>query len=119
MENQFYVYNPEILVEIAQQFLIAESIFQIFCRKHQKNPSLLLDLQTEDSRILYETHYKETKCTWVAFVRACDLVNAAPNTVMATVKAINRHEKRNRLPINYNNDLKNTLSRFWAEKESA
>ena len=119
MENQFYGYNPEILAGIAQKYLIAESIFRIFCWKHQKNPDLLLNLRSEDSRILYETHYKETECTWFAFVRACDLVNAAPNTVMATVKAINRHEKRNRLPISYNNDLKNALSRFWAEKKSA
>ena len=84
----------------------------------------MLDLRTVEDHASYERHDKESSCTWSAFVSACRLVNADPNAVMATVKAMNRYEKRERwqvcahLPSGYDwhnhEDRKDTLRRFWS-----
>ena len=123
MEKNF-TYKPEILVEMAQEYLNAENDARIFYRRHRPFPGLPLVLQTEESRISYERHDKESSCTWSAFVSACRLVNADPDAVMATVKAMNRYEKRERwqvcahLPSGYDwhnhEDRKDTLRRFWS-----
>lgn len=63
MKKQVFTYKPETLVEIAQEYLIAENDARIFYRKHRPFPELPLVLQTEDIRILYEGHYKKTEYT--------------------------------------------------------
>ena len=57
-------------------------------------------------------------------MKACKLVNADSSIVMATVKAMNRYERRNRwqvcarLPSGYNwrkgEEYEDTLRRFWS-----
>lgn len=124
MKKQVCSYNPEILVEMAQDYLNAENDARIFYRRHRPFPGLPLDLRTDNDRILYERHDKETSCTWSAFISACRMVDADANTVIATVKAMNRYEKRERwqvcayLPSGYDwhnyEDRKDTLRRFWS-----
>ena len=119
-----FTYKPEILVEMAQEYLNAENDARIFYQQHRPFPGAMLNLQTVEERACYERHDKETSCTLSAFVSACRLVNANPDTVMATVKAMNRYEKRERwqvcahLPGGYDwhnhEDRKDTLCRFWS-----
>ena len=124
MKKQVCSYNPEILVEMAQEYLNAENDARIFYRRHRPFPGALLDLPTVEDRACYERHDKKTSCTWSAFVSACRLVNADPDAVLATVKAMNRYEKRERwqvcahLPSGYDwhnyEDRKDALRRFWS-----
>ena len=67
----------------------AENDARIFYRQHRPFPGAMLDLRTVEDHASYERHDKESSCTWSAFVSACRLVNADPNAVMATVKAMN------------------------------
>ena len=99
MKKQVCSYNPEILVEMAQEYLNAENDARIFYRQHRPFPGAMLDLRTVEDRASYERHDKESSCTWSAFVSACRLVNADPDAVMATVKAMNRYEKRERWQV--------------------
>jgi len=124
MKKQICTYNPEILVSMAQEYLNAENDARIFYRRHRPFPGALLDLRTAEDRITYERHDKETSCTWSAFIDACRLVNADPDAVMGTVKAMNRYERRERwqvcahLPSGYDwhnhEDRIDTLRRFWS-----
>ena len=84
MKKQVCIYNPEILVEMAQEYLNAENDARIFYRQHRPFPGAMLDLRTVEDRARYERHDKESSCTWNAFVSACRLVNADPDTVMAS-----------------------------------
>lgn len=124
VKKQVCTYNPEILVNMAQEYLAAENDARIFCRRHRPSPGALLDLRDSEDRITYERHDTKTTCTWFAFVDACRLVSADPDTVMGTVKAMDRYERRTqyqvcaRLPSGYDyhnyEDRIDTLRRFWA-----
>ena len=127
MKQQVCTYNPEILVSMAQEYLYAENEARIFYKKHRPYPNSTLVLLTAEDRITYASHDKETTCIWSAFVDACKLDNADPDTVMGTVKAMNRFEKRVRwavcahLPGGYDwhnhEDRQDTLRRFWTVRD--
>ena len=53
MKNQF-TYKPEILVEMAQEYLQAENDARIFYRQHRPFPGAMLDLRTVEDRARYE-----------------------------------------------------------------
>ena len=124
MKKQICTYNPEVLVGLAQDFINAENDARIFYRKHRPFPGETLVLHTVEDQLSYARHEKESSCTWSAFVNACKLVNADSSIVMATVKAMNRYERRNRwqvcarLPSGYNwrkgEEYEDTLRRFWS-----
>ena len=58
MKNQF-TYKPEILVEMAQEYLQAENDARIFYRQHRPFPGAMLDLRTVEDHASYERHDKE------------------------------------------------------------
>ena len=122
MKEQF-TYKPEILVEMAQEYLQAEEALRVFVKKHTPFPGYC-NLSDRNDENEYWRLDKSSSCTWFAFSSACRMVNADPDTVMATVKAMNRYEKRERwqvcahLPSGYDwhnhEDRKDTLRRFWS-----
>jgi len=128
MKKQVCIYNPEMLMYMAQEYLNAENDACIFYRRHRPFPGVMLDLTTSKDREDYCTHDARTPYTWRAFIDACRLVNADPDTVMGTVKAMNRYERRERwevcarLPSGYDwynhEDRGETLRRFWSVKDS-
>ncbi len=80
-----YVYNPEVLVEIAQDYLQAEEDLQTYTLNH--------NLSSSREEIEYLSRKKESVCTWLAMLKACRMVRADPDIVLATVKAMNRYER--------------------------
>lgn len=122
-EQNVCIYDPQVLVDIANNWIYEENEQHLFWRKHRPNPGALLDLNTESDRIDYHTHYERASATWYSFAYACKLVHANPETVLATVKAINRYEKRKKWQVcvhlpgneydNIHNPAKNRLRHFW------
>lgn len=125
MKKQF-TYDPKILVETAQEYLEAEREYQEFVRTH-KNEYGTLQLLSADKEISYHVKEKETSCTWYALRDACRMVNADIMTVVATAKAMNRYEKRNKwqvcayLPTGWcpecRGDGENRVLRFFAAQD--
>ena len=96
MDKQFN-YRPEVLVEMAQEYLEAERCYRDFIREHKNQyGSLSLD---GDARIWYWVKEKESSCTCSALSDACRLVGADMNAVLAMAKAMNRYEKRMRWQV--------------------
>ena len=91
MKTQF-TYKPEILVEMAQEYLQAENDYREFIKSHSDGYGLRLKAK-EDER-WYWVKEKESSCAMSALCDACRLVNANVDTVLATAKAMNRYEKR-------------------------
>ncbi len=126
MKKQF-TYKPEILVEIAQEYLQAEEAFRVFVKKHTPFPGYC-NLTNRDDESEYWRLYKGNSCTLDALCSACRMVDADVETVLSTVKAMNRYEKRERwqvcahLPSGYNwrsyEDRVETLRRFWSVPDS-
>ena len=127
MKKQAFTYKPEILVTMAQEYLEAETEARLFYKKHRPFPNSTLVLRTAEDRIDYAAHDKKTACTWSAFVFGCRMVDADPSTVMGTMKAMNRFEKRVRwkvcahLPSGHDwyngEDRQDTLRRFWSVRD--
>lgn len=92
-----FTYKPEVLVEMAQEYLQAETDYREFIKKHSN--SFGLRLETPEDERIYFVKDKESSCAWSALRDACRLVNANMDAVLATAKAISRHEKRRRWQI--------------------
>lgn len=102
MKTREFTYNPEILVEIAQTYLSAEDDYRQFIHQHtvRYSPSYTrLKLETSGKERDYWSKQKESSLTWDALRDACRLVGADMETVLATAKAMNRFEKRQRWQI--------------------
>lgn len=54
---------------------------------------------TKSDEINYFTLGEKSACTWDALTDACQMVNADRETVLATAKAMNRYEKKNKWQI--------------------
>jgi len=85
MKQQF-TYRPEVLVELAQEHLNAAHDLMWFMRTPH--------LYTEEGRIADSTKNETCRRTWSALRDACNMVGADMDVVLATVKALDRHEKR-------------------------
>lgn len=96
--NKQFTYNPVVLVEMAQEYLEAERSYRDFVAQH-KNQYGSLVLGSTDDRVSYWVKDKESSCTGSALSTACRLVGADVNTVIATAKAMNRFEKRERWQV--------------------
>ena len=122
MKNQF-TYKPEILVEMAQEYLQAEEALRVFVKKHTPFPGYC-NLSDRHDESEYWRLDKASSCTWDALRSACRLVDTNIDAVLAMAKAMNRYEKRERwqvcahLPSGYDwhnhEDRKDTLRRFWS-----
>jgi len=125
MKKQF-TYKPEILVEMAQEYLQAEEALRVFVKKHTPFPGYC-DLTSRSDESEYWRLDKESSCTWDALRSACRMVDTDMETVLSTVKAMNRYEKRERwqvcahLPSGYDwhnhEDRTDTLRRFWSVRD--
>ena len=110
MTHQF-IYKPEVLVEMAQEYLQAEADFREFIRQH--SDSFGLRLKTPEDERWYLVKDKESSCTMSALCDACRLVNADVDVVLATAKAMNRYERRRRWQVYAH--LPNGWCRFCGE----
>ena len=120
-------YDPQILVDIANDCIYEEGEQRRFCHKHRSAPDALLDLHKESDKIDYYIHSERTSALWFSFSRACKMVHADPDTVLATVKAMNRYEKREKWQVcahlpsyEYDNSYtygEDRLRRFWNAAE--
>lgn len=127
MKQTICTYDPQVLVNIANDCIYEENEQRRFWRKHRPTPGALLDLRTESDKIDYYRHDERTSQLWQAFSRSCKLVHADPDTVLATVKAMNRYEKREKWQVcahlpSYEYDNTYThgderLRRFWNAAE--
>lgn len=97
MKKQF-TYDPKILVEMAQAYLEAVREYQEFINTH-KDEYGNLQLLSTDENVNYWIKNAECDGSWCALSSACQLVNADILTVVATVKAMNRYEKRNQWQV--------------------
>ena len=96
--NKQFTYKPGVLVEMAQEYLEAERSYRDFIAQH-KNQYGSLVLGSADDRVSYWVKDKESSCAGSALSTACRLVRADVNTVIATAKAMNRFEKRERWQV--------------------
>lgn len=96
--NKQFTYKPGVLVEMAQEYLEAERSYRDFIAQH-KNQYGSLVLGSADDRVSYWVKDKESSCAGSALSTACRLVGADVNTVIATAKAMNRFEKRERWQV--------------------
>ena len=97
MKKQF-TYDPKVLVEMAQGYLEAERDYREFINTHKDEYGTLQLLSTEEN-VNYWVKEKECYGFWSALCSACRLVNADILTVVATAKAMNRYEKRNKWQV--------------------
>ena len=97
MKNQF-TYKPEILVEMAQEYLQAEEALRVFVKKHTPFPGYC-NLSDRNDESEYWRLDKASSCTWDALRSACRLVDANIDAVLAMAKAMNRYEKRERWQV--------------------
>lgn len=97
MKKQF-TYDPKVLVEMAQGYLEAERDYREFINTHKDEYGTLQLLSTEEN-VNYWVKEKECYGFWSALCSACRLVNADILTVVATGKAMNRYEKRNKWQV--------------------
>lgn len=120
-------YDPQILYNIATDCIYAENELCRFCAAHRPSPGARLDLHETDDRVNYFRYNERANQLWQAFSSSCKLVHADPDAVLATVKAMNRYEKREKwqvcahLPV-YECDNTYTfgderLRRFWNAAE--
>ena len=87
-------YNPEVLIEMAQEYLQAEADYREFITRHSNRFGL--HLRTSEDERWYFVKGAESSCTWSALRSACRLVNADFDAVLSTAKAMNRYERRRR-----------------------
>ena len=102
MKKNAFEYKPEVLVEMAQNYLSAEDDLRQFIHRHtvKYTPTysrLILDGRGDERD--YWTKDKESACAWDALRDACRLVWADVGTVLATAKAMNRYERRRRWQV--------------------
>lgn len=96
--NKQFIYKPEVLVEMAQEYLESEYSYRKFIYRHTNQyGSLVLD--TEDNRRDYWLKDKESVCTHSALSDVCRMVDADMDAVLAMAKAMNRYEKRMRWQV--------------------
>ena len=120
-------YDTKVLYDIACDCIYAENEQRRFWRKHRPAPDAPINLRTESDKIDYYRHDEATNALWYSFSRACKMVHADPGTVLATVKAMNRYEKRVKWQVcahlpEYGYDNSYTpaderLRRFWNAAE--
>ena len=119
MEKNF-TYKPEILVEMAQEYLQAEEAFRVFVKKHTPFPGYC-NLSDRNDESEYWRLDRSVSCTWDALRSACRMVDANIDAVLAMAKAMNRYEKRERwqvcahLPRDYYGD--DRVRRFLAKPD--
>ncbi len=87
-QKQQFTYRPEVLVEMAQEHLNAAHELMWLTRK--------ANLSTVQGMIDDSTMNEACRRTWSALRDACNMVGADMNVVLATVKALDRHEKGER-----------------------
>lgn len=97
MSKQFS-YKPSLLVEMAHDYLEAERCNRDFIRRHTNQYGRLV-LESADDRIEYWKNDKESSCNLDAICKACRMVGADVDIVLATAKAMNRYERRMRYQV--------------------
>ncbi len=128
--NKQFIYRPEILVEMAQEYLQAEESLRVFVKKHTPFPGYC-DLSDRHNESEYWRLDKQSSCTFDALRSACRMVDANIDAVLATVKAMNRYEKRERWQVcahlpsgwcrscgEYGEQGEDRVRRFWSTPDA-
>ena len=89
-------YNVKTLLDLAQEYLNAEEEYRRFLLTFKGGWVPSMDPEKYGSYCQKET---ASTCAAYALRRACDMVSADMDAVIATVKAMNRYEKRNRWQV--------------------
>ena len=109
-------YDVKPLLDMAQAFLTAEEDYRRFCLTFKGGWVANIPAEEYGEYIRKES---ASSYTWSALRDACKVVSADMSAVIATAKAINRYEARERWqvcvfhPEPYRSDA-DRLRRFWA-----
>lgn len=104
-------YHAVQLLHMCNECIYLENEYRMFVKEHHVRGSFMQEELPEYYRLS-----SATETAWRMFCMACNAVSADEKRVIATVKAINRYERKHpEVSIYVNWSVQSKFIRFWNE----